>query len=74
VEAAVTDLGLAEEWYGKFNREAQPLPVLDLRESAMRLGPLGKYKGTLLATPPRPEPARRSRGPVPAGKEATAHR
>jgi hypothetical protein len=33
VEAAVTDLGLAEEWYGKFNREAQPLPVLDLRES-----------------------------------------
>jgi hypothetical protein len=39
VEAAVAELGLAEEWYGKFNRESQTLPVLDLRESAMRLGP-----------------------------------
>jgi hypothetical protein len=51
VETAVTDLGLAAEWYGKFNRESQTLPVLDLRESAMRLGLLRKYKGTLLATP-----------------------
>jgi hypothetical protein len=38
VEAAVAELGLAEEWYGKFNRESQTVPVLDLRESAMRLG------------------------------------
>jgi hypothetical protein len=51
VEAAVAELGLAEEWYGKFNRESQTLPVLDLRESAMRLGLLRTYKGTLLATP-----------------------
>jgi hypothetical protein len=51
VEAAVAELGLAEEWYGKFNRESQTLPVLDLRESAMRLGLLRKYKGALLATP-----------------------
>ncbi len=51
VEAAVAELGLAEEWYGKFNRESQTYPVLDLRESAMRLGLLRKYKGTLLATP-----------------------
>jgi hypothetical protein len=51
VKAAVTDLGLAEEWYGKFNRESQTLPVLDLRESTMRLGLLRKYKGMLLATP-----------------------
>jgi len=51
VEAAVAELGLAEEWYGKFNRESPTLPVLNLRESAMRLGLLRKYKGTLLATP-----------------------
>lgn len=50
VEAAVAELGLAAEWHGKFNRESQTLPVLDLRESAMRLGLLRKYKGTLLAT------------------------
>jgi hypothetical protein len=29
VEAAVAELGLAEEWYGSFNREAQTLPVLE---------------------------------------------
>jgi len=74
VEAAVTDLGLAEEWYGKFNRESQPLPVLDLRESAMRLGPLGKYKGTLLATPRGRNLRADLVAPVPAGKEATAQR
>lgn len=51
VEAASAELGLAEEWYGKFNREAQTLPVLELRESAMRLGLLRKYRGMLLATP-----------------------
>jgi hypothetical protein len=51
VEAAVAELALAEEWYGKLNRESQTLPVLDLRESAMRLGLLRKYKGTLQATP-----------------------
>jgi hypothetical protein len=51
VEAAVAELGLADEWYGKFNREAQTLPLLDLRESAMRLGLLRKYRGMLLATP-----------------------
>jgi hypothetical protein len=51
VEAAVAELGLADEWYGKFNRESQTLPVLDLRESAMRLGLLRKYRGMLRATP-----------------------
>ncbi len=50
VEAAAAELGLTDEWYGKFNRESQTLPVLHLRESAMRLGLLRKYKGTLLAT------------------------
>ena len=51
VEAATAELGLADEWYGKFNREAQTLPVLELRESAMCLGLLRKYRGMLLATP-----------------------
>ena len=51
VEAAVAELGLADEWYGKLNRESQTLPLLDLRESAMRLGLLRKHRGLLLATP-----------------------
>jgi len=51
VEAAVAELGLADEWYGKLNRESQTLPLLDLRESAMRLGLLRKSRGMLLATP-----------------------
>lgn len=38
VEAAVTELGLVTEWIGKGNRESQPLPVLDLRESAQQAG------------------------------------
>jgi hypothetical protein len=50
VEAASAELGLAEEWIGKHNREAQTLPVLELRESAMRMGLLRRYRGTLLAT------------------------
>ena len=51
VEAASAELGLVGEWYGKLNREAQTAPVLDFRESMMRLGLLRKYRGTLLATP-----------------------
>ena len=51
VSAAVTDLGLADEWIGKGNREAQTLPVLLLRESAQRAGLLRKYSGQLLLTP-----------------------
>ena len=51
VEAAVAELGLADEWYGKLNRESRTLPLLDLRESAMRLGLLRKSRGMLLATP-----------------------
>lgn len=39
----------AGEWYGTFSRESQTLPVLDFRESAMRLGLLRKYQGTQLA-------------------------
>jgi hypothetical protein len=50
VQAATAELGLADEWYGSFNRESQTLPVLELRESAMRLGLLRKYRGRLVAT------------------------
>lgn len=51
VQAAVADLGLTDEWIGSYNRENQTLPVLDLRESAMRLGLLRKHRGMLVASP-----------------------
>lgn len=51
VEAAVAELGLEDEWIGKYNRENQTLPVLELRESAMKIGLLRKERGTLLPTP-----------------------
>jgi hypothetical protein len=50
VEAAMTELGLGEEWIGKGNRENQALPVLHLRESAAAMGLLRKRHGTLLPT------------------------
>jgi hypothetical protein len=50
VAAAVTELGLAAEWPGAGNRESQTLPVLDLRESATRMGLLRKNRGQLLVT------------------------
>lgn len=50
VEAAMTDLGLGEEWIGKGNRENQTLPVLHLRESAAAMGLLRKRHGMLLLT------------------------
>jgi hypothetical protein len=50
VEAAMTELGLGEEWIGKGNRENQTLPVLHLRESAAAMGLLRKRHGTLLLT------------------------
>jgi hypothetical protein len=50
VEAAVAELGLANVWIGKGNREVQTLPVLDLRESAQRAGLLRKHRGKLVLT------------------------
>jgi hypothetical protein len=50
VEAAVSELGLGEEWIGKGNRESQTLPVLDLRETAQRAGLLRKHLGRLMLT------------------------
>ena len=45
VAAAVTELDLAAEWPGAGNRESQTRPVLDLRESATRMGLLRKSRG-----------------------------
>jgi hypothetical protein len=50
VEAAVAELGMADEWIGKHNREIQTMPVLHLRESAQKMGLLRKNRGKLLAT------------------------
>lgn len=50
VAAAFTELGLADEWVGEGNREADTVPVLNLRESAQRLGLLRKHQGALLLT------------------------
>jgi hypothetical protein len=50
VEAAVAELGMAEEWIGKLSRENHTMPVLTLRESAQELGLLRKHRGKLLLT------------------------
>jgi hypothetical protein len=50
VREALTELGWAKDWIGKANREDQTLPVLQLRESAQRLGLIRKIKGELVLT------------------------
>ncbi|MFF2317935.1 plasmid pRiA4b ORF-3 family protein [Arthrobacter sp. NPDC058097] len=50
VQEAMTEIGWAKNWIGKANREEQTLPVLQLRESAQRLGLIRKIKGRLLLT------------------------
>lgn len=50
VAAATIELNLADEWIGKGNRENQTLPVLELRESAQKMGLLRKHRGRLLLT------------------------
>nr|WP_223884007.1 plasmid pRiA4b ORF-3 family protein [Pseudarthrobacter sp. BIM B-2242] len=50
VREAMTELGWARDWIGKANREDQTLPVLQLRESAQRLGLVRKIKGRLVLT------------------------
>ncbi|TAP39144.1 plasmid pRiA4b ORF-3 family protein [Arthrobacter sp. S39] len=50
VREAMTELGWAKDWIGKANREDQTLPVLQLRESAQRLGLIRKIKGRLVLT------------------------
>ena len=50
VAAAVTELDFAADWPGAGNRESQTVPVLELRESATRMGLLRKHRGQLLVT------------------------
>ncbi|TYC96858.1 plasmid pRiA4b ORF-3 family protein [Arthrobacter echini] len=50
VHQAMTELGWTERWIGKANREDQTLPILELRESAQRLGLVRKLKGRLILT------------------------
>lgn len=50
VQAAMIELGWDQDWIGRTNREEQTLPVLQLRESAQRLGLIRKIKGRLLLT------------------------
>ncbi len=50
VEAVFTELGVADQWIGKGNREDLTPPVLRLRELAQDLGLLRKAKGRLLPT------------------------
>lgn len=50
VHEAMTELGWAKDWIGKANREDQTLPILQLRESAQRLGLIHKIKGRLIIT------------------------
>ena len=50
VEAAFTELGFDKLWIGAGNREDLTYPVLDLRQSAQKIGLLRKHRGRLLAT------------------------
>lgn len=50
VIAAVEDLGLAQEWMGKNNREDTTRPVRALRASAQSMGLVRANKGRLLRT------------------------
>jgi hypothetical protein len=50
IREAMTELDWAKDWIGKANREDQTLPVLQLRESAQRLGLIRKIKGRLVLT------------------------
>lgn len=50
VSAIFDELDLDQEWIGRGNREDLTVPVLELRETAQRLGLLRKYKGRLVPT------------------------
>jgi hypothetical protein len=48
VSDAMRELGWESRWVGKMNREDQTYPILELRESAQRLGVFRKLKGRLV--------------------------
>ncbi|WP_134772962.1 plasmid pRiA4b ORF-3 family protein [Ornithinimicrobium flavum] len=51
VERIYHELGLADDWIGKGNREDLTAPVADLRSTCQELGLLRRYKGRLVRTP-----------------------
>lgn len=50
VSEAMLELGWADRWFGKANREDQTAPIATLRNEAVRFGLLHKRKGVLLPT------------------------
>lgn len=50
VSAAMSELGMHEEWIGKGNREDLTEPVASLRETARRFGLVRKHRGRLVRT------------------------
>jgi Plasmid pRiA4b ORF-3-like protein len=50
VTEGMATLGWQDDWIGKHNREDLTVPILELRESAQRLGLLRKNRGQLLTT------------------------
>jgi hypothetical protein len=51
VQAVAEELGIAETWIGKLNREAQTYPVLAFREAAQQAKLVRKHRGMLVLTP-----------------------
>lgn len=51
VQEAMQELRWEDRWYGKFNRESQTLPILDLRQQTQRWKLLRTFKGKLVRTP-----------------------
>jgi hypothetical protein len=51
VQAIVGELGIAEGWIGKANREIQTYPVLAFREATQQAKLVRKHRGKLVLTP-----------------------
>ncbi|WP_232668266.1 plasmid pRiA4b ORF-3 family protein [Pseudonocardia sp. TRM90224] len=51
VQAFAAELGIADSWIGKLNREVQTLPVLEFREAAQQAQLVRKHRGKLVRTP-----------------------
>lgn len=51
VEQLASELGIDQWWIGKTNRKYLARPLAELREHAMQLGLLRRYKGRLVRTP-----------------------
>jgi hypothetical protein len=51
VQAFAAELGTADRWIGKLNREVQTYPVLAFREAAQQARLVRKHRGRLVRTP-----------------------